>query len=115
MGGGVMVTETLYSTTDLAAEFGLSIVALHRWAEAEPETLGPTVRSCGSGSFRRWSEDDRARIRKAQCFRLSVMPMVERRTGAGPSVDATARFVREAVPFEGGWRWLTADFDLRVG
>lgn len=107
--------ERTYSTHELAREVGLSHVALHRWSEAEPETLGPAQRSHGSGTQRRWSEADAERIRKAQCFRRGVGVLVERRTGAGPTVEATARFVREAVLVEGrGWVWSTGCFTLIV-
>lgn len=109
-----MQTMVMYSTAELSAEFGLSHVALHRWAEAEPETLGPSVRSSGIGSRREWSAHDRARIAKAVCFRSAVAGLMVGDT-QGASVHAMARFVREAVENSvGDWVWECDDFTLIV-
>lgn len=108
------MTATLYSTSDLAAELGVPLTTLHRWAIAEPETLGPTHRAHGSGSRRAWTIEDRDRIRKAAAFRR-CLPTLYAGSDTTISPTAMARFVREATRNSvGDWVWECADFTLIV-
>lgn len=111
-----MSTATIetFTTSQLCAEVGVPLTTLHRWAQREPEMLGPTFRSHGSGSRRQWTVADRARIRKAAAFRRLLTTFY---AGAETTISprAMAAFVREAFDDGyGNWVWATDCFTLIV-
>lgn len=113
-------TDGLFSTWEVVEAAGLSYRIVDYWARCEPATLGPSVVAEGSGSRRAWSPAEFERVvkgaamwRACSVFGGSTRP--NQRGTQGPSVDAIARFVREATRNSvGDWVWECADFTLIV-
>lgn len=112
--------DGFFSSWETAAATGLSYRMLDYWARVCPGTLGPSVLAKGSGSRRGYTLADVERLKKAAAFYRACGwfgGLGSRRVATGttgPSVEAVARFVREAEPEEEGWTWGTDDFTLWV-
>jgi hypothetical protein len=106
------------ATLDVAELLGISYRMVDYWSRMSTSgVLSPMVRADGSGSSRGYSAADVARLQKACCLVRALAPLTGggRNSAAGIRIETLEQFVLEAEPFEGGWRWVTDDFDLRVG
>lgn len=90
-----------YSTDDVCRLTGLTYRRLDYWARLQPTVLGPFDPGDGSGSRRRYSADDLARLRRAARFVEATDALTK---GGGVPIEVVADFV-ESTSGSGPWSY----------